>query len=211
MICWRLVRTFCFCILEFFSVSILCLMFFVMEKNAFSHPEAMLLVVLCWGQTRLNTFFVYKIVYNGKECLLPCNVAGCVVVRTDKTEYMVMQVRGWGQELVILLPGKIIQMQYSATYLFLLKVQKIGRHFVLTDGTNYYIGGYWKVSISISVSSALHTNVPNFPMVCSFLFFSCHVCVYGSLEKKWQISAELRVLQFDALANYLGRAQRFSA
>ena len=69
-------------------------------------------------------------------------IVGCVVVRTDKTEYMVMQVRGWGQELVILLPGKIIQMQYSATYLFLLKVQKIGRHFVLTDGTNYYIGGY---------------------------------------------------------------------
>ena len=33
-------------------------------------------------------------------------IVGCVVVRTDKTEYMVMQVRGWGQELVILLPGK---------------------------------------------------------------------------------------------------------
>ena len=53
-------------------------------------------------------FFVYKVVYNGEECLprSPSNVVGCVVVRTDKTEYMVMQVRGWGQELVILLPGK---------------------------------------------------------------------------------------------------------
>ena len=49
---------------------------------------------------------------NGEECLLPCNVVRCVVVRTDKTEYMVMQVRGWvGQELVILLPGKIIKIQ----------------------------------------------------------------------------------------------------
>ena len=74
--------------------------------------------------------FMPYVLCNGEECLLPCNVVRCVVVRTDKTEYMVMQVRGWGQELVILLPGKIIQMQYSATYLFLLKVQKIGRHFV---------------------------------------------------------------------------------
>ena len=50
--------------------------------------------------------FMPYVLCNGEECLLPCNVVRCVVVRTDKTEYMVMQVRGWGQELVILLPGK---------------------------------------------------------------------------------------------------------
>ena len=45
---------------------------------------------------QISLLLVHILVYYAEECLLPCNVAGCVVVRTDKTEYMVMQVRGWG-------------------------------------------------------------------------------------------------------------------
>ena len=43
--------------------------------------------------------FMPYVLCNGEECLLPCNVVRCVVVRTDKTEYMVMQVRGGGADM----------------------------------------------------------------------------------------------------------------
>ena len=69
-------------------------------------------------------------------------IVGCVMVRTDKTEYMVMQVRGWGPRAGNLATWKnntnAIQCHLSLSF----KSSKDRPTFCLTDGTNYYIGGY---------------------------------------------------------------------
>ena len=71
-----------------------------MDKNAPPPPPPARLLFVLWYLLRFHCSLDMEKNAFPHAMLF---IVGCVMVRTDKTEYMVMQVRGWGQELLVIL------------------------------------------------------------------------------------------------------------